>query len=272
MREANQNNIDKRYGFQIVENRSTEPLHAAAQAAQIIGTNRQYVCDGKAVALEVERVLGEAARERERERKTQPRNFTSQLLTNQRFEKSITEMSSSAVALEVERVFGEAARERMLAAQNNDAGRAAFQRIEKLGDAPIHAAALEVERVFGEAARERQREAGVFGVEGGRGNEKPLVKSLTKGFSDDRNDGKAVALEVERVLGEAAQEQMRQANQNNIDKRYSSQIFDYRSEAFGKAAAQAAQIIGANRYCRVEFSTAGQGREHGRARATVRGG
>ena len=49
MRQANQNNIDKRYGFQIFENRIIEPLHAAEQAAQIIGTNRQYVSDAKRV-------------------------------------------------------------------------------------------------------------------------------------------------------------------------------------------------------------------------------
>jgi hypothetical protein len=36
------------------------------------------------------------ARARERERKIQPRNFTGELLTNQKIEKSITDMSSSA--------------------------------------------------------------------------------------------------------------------------------------------------------------------------------
>ena len=45
------------------------------------------------------------------------------------------------VALRVEQTLAEAARERMLASQNNDAGRAAFQRIEKQADTPIHAAA-----------------------------------------------------------------------------------------------------------------------------------
>lgn len=51
--------------------------------------------------------------------------------------------------------------------------------------------ALRVEQTLAEATRERQVAAGDFGAQGGRGNEKPLVKSLTKGL--DRNDGKAAA-------------------------------------------------------------------------------
>ena len=53
------------------------------------------------------------------------------------------------VALRVEQTLAEAARERMIASQNNDAGRAAFQRIEKQADTPIHAAARAAAMVGG---------------------------------------------------------------------------------------------------------------------------
>lgn len=48
------------------------------------------------VALDILPMLEAEAREREQERKTAPKNLTSQLLTNQQIEKSITNLSSSA--------------------------------------------------------------------------------------------------------------------------------------------------------------------------------
>ena len=56
-----------------------------------------------------------------------------------------------------------------------------------------------------------------------------------------------VALEVERVLAEAAKERMREAGQNGADTRWGVQIFDYPIINTGRAAEQAAQIIGSNR-------------------------
>lgn len=71
---------------------------ALVQFVVSLNLKRRHLDSGQKafVALEVERVLADAARERERERKTQPRNFTDELLTNQRFEKSITDVSSSS--------------------------------------------------------------------------------------------------------------------------------------------------------------------------------
>ena len=41
---------DKRSGFQLIENPIAGPIHAAEQAAAIVGTNRQYVSDAKKIA------------------------------------------------------------------------------------------------------------------------------------------------------------------------------------------------------------------------------
>lgn len=75
---------------------SLEPP-ALVQFVVSLNLKRRHLDSGQKafVALEVEQVLAEAAREKERERKTQPKNFTDELLTFQRFEKSITDASSS---------------------------------------------------------------------------------------------------------------------------------------------------------------------------------
>lgn len=49
MRQANQASIDKRYGLEIVPNCISIPLHAAEEAAKIVGTNTHYVTDAKRI-------------------------------------------------------------------------------------------------------------------------------------------------------------------------------------------------------------------------------
>lgn len=53
---------DKRSGFQIFENPVIQPVHAAEQAASIVGTNRQYVSDAKKIAEQAPDLLDDIRR------------------------------------------------------------------------------------------------------------------------------------------------------------------------------------------------------------------
>jgi len=92
MREAGQNGADIRWGLEIVPNPSTPTLHAAKEAAKIVGTNAHYITDAKRITEQApdlaqavkngEMKITEAKRELKHREKTEQREVARNALAH----------------------------------------------------------------------------------------------------------------------------------------------------------------------------------------------